>query len=49
VLKKTKHIAHMCGGVKTLKHMILALPRLWRSPTHKQNTSSKTHPNGCNF
>jgi len=29
-------------------HDATHLPRLLKSHTHEQNTSSKTYPNGCN-
>ena len=54
VLKKTNtlHLYSMCGGIKTLaqreEQVATRLPRLQKSHTHEQNTSSKTHPNSCN-
>jgi len=42
----------MCDGIdfeaQREKHVATHLPRLLKSHTHKQNTSRKTHPNGCN-
>jgi len=50
VLKKNKHTAYMCGGIKTCEeHVATRLLWLLKSNTHEQNTSSKTYPKGCNI
>jgi len=42
----------MCGGIKTLKPNVRTTLKLayhgCNNHTHEQNTSRKTHPNGCN-
>jgi len=46
----------LCGGIKTVKHNVKTTLRLayqaikmYKSHAHEQNTSSKTHPIGCNY
>jgi len=48
----TLHLYSMRGGIKTLKHNVRTTLQLayhgCKNLTHEQNTSRKTHPNGCN-
>jgi len=52
--KKNKHLAHMCSGIKTLKHNVWTTLRPahheCKSHTHTCKTRQvKTHPNGYNW